>query len=175
MTTLLKRMHEVLRVRNWTAREWSRQAGLREETHVGTIMRRLKKMPHGDALKGEVATYVKLASAARVSLDWLLLGEGQMELLDGNSAAEGGSAGHAAQAKAPILIVGSDDAYPSRPAVLVAAQLLGAFSPQAIRSVAAMNPEQDPGVRYWLQMLGIEHDRLAGQTPPEPAVDRSKK
>lgn len=141
-------METVLKLRGWSGREWARRAELAEESHVTTLMRRMREQP--DRLAGDVETYTKLAAAAGVSLDWLLLGRG----VPG----------------APAAIVPDDARYPTRPGVLVMAHWLGIPKP-VIEAVANHEgPERDPGVFYWLALLNLKHSEV-GQTlalPPKP-------
>jgi hypothetical protein len=146
--SLLERMQECLDSHGWTAREWARRAGLREPTHVSTIMRRLRE-GDSDRLVGDIETFAKLAEAAGWSLDYLVLGRGSPHAL--------------------TVEVRDDPRYPSRARVLVAAHWLG-FSEAAVRALLEHNPESDPGTDYWLRVLQTEQLKL----PPSPAKKARK-
>jgi alkanesulfonate monooxygenase SsuD/methylene tetrahydromethanopterin reductase-like flavin-dependent oxidoreductase (luciferase family) len=141
--SLLERMQECLDTHGWTAREWARRAGLREPTHVSTIMRRLRE-GDSDRLVGDIETFAKLAEAAGWSLDYLILGRGSPHAL--------------------TVEVRDDPRYPSRARVLVAAHWLG-FSEAAIRALLEHNPESDPGTDYWLRVLQTEQLKLPPAAP----------
>jgi hypothetical protein len=136
--SLLERMQECLDSHGWTASEWARRAGLRERTHVSTLMRRLRE-GDSDRLVGDIETFAKLAEAAGWSLDYLVLGRGSPYAM--------------------TVEVRDDPRYPSRARVLVAAHWLG-FSEAAIRSLLEHNPETDPGADYWLRLLQAEQLKL---------------
>lgn len=132
---VLERMTEVLSMHRWSRREWARRAGLAEESHVGTLMRRMEDDPEG-RLAGDIETYTRLAAAAHVSLDWLLLGRGTPHGL--------------------IVEVAEDPRYPSRARVLAVAHW-GGISEAAIRATLAHNePETDPGAAFWMQFLALK-------------------
>lgn len=136
--TVLDRMHAVLKMRGWSRREWARRAGLAEETHVGGLMLRMKEDPN--RLAGDIETYTKLAEAASVSLDWLLLGRGTPNGM--------------------TVDVADDPKYPSRARILAIAHWAG-FGEATIRAALAHNdPPTDPGPTYWLQFLHLKQLEL---------------
>lgn len=143
--TLLERMQFVLDSKGWSGREWARQAGLSEENHVNNLMLRMRKDTEG-RLAGDIETYAKLAKAAGVSLDWLVLGRG-----------------------VPVgdaLEISDDPKYPSRARVVVVAYWLG-FPEPVIRAVLDHDaPSVDPGPDYWLRLLQLKQAELAAPGPP---------
>jgi transcriptional regulator with XRE-family HTH domain len=140
VVTLLERMHFVLKSKGWSGREWARRAGLSEENHVNALMLRMKNDAEG-RLAGDIETYAKLAKAAGVSLDWLVLGRG-----------------------VPVgdaIEVSDDPRYPSRARVVVVAYWLG-FPEAVIRAVLDHDaPSVDPGPDYWLRLLQLKQAELA--------------
>lgn len=136
--SLLQRMREVMADTGWSAREWARRAGLPEESHVNTIMRRLRAKGGDDPKAMDLVTATKLAQAANVSLDWLALGRGT----------KGGG-------WSPIQ---PDPAYPSRAVAVVAARLAG-WPRDGIDRVLRMNAfAADPGLEVWMGLLRAECD-----------------
>jgi len=134
--TILDRMKAVLGMRGWSRRRWSREAGLAEETHVGGLMKRMESDP--DRLAGDINTYTKLADAAHVSLDWLLLGRGTPNGM--------------------TIEVTDDPKYPTRARVIAAAHWTGIFGEAAIRAALAHNePATDPGAEFWLRFLQLHN------------------
>lgn len=150
VVTLLERMQFVLDSKGWSGREWARQAGLSEENHVNNLMLRMRKDTEG-RLAGDIETYAKLAKAASVSLDWLILGRG----------APTGDA----------LEISDDPKYPSRARVVVVAYWLG-FSEAIIRAVLDHDgPDVDPGPDYWLRLLQLKQAELSAPgAPPAPKL-----
>lgn len=142
-------MEIVLSTRGWSKRHWAELAGLAESGHVGGLMRRMKKDP--SRLAGDITTYAKLAQAAGVSLDWLVLGRGEPFGL------------------APFT---PDDAkYPSRARVIAAARLLGRYTDEVIGAVLAHDdPAVDPGVEYWMSLLDLKRAELPAPRPSRPAT-----
>jgi hypothetical protein len=149
--TVRDRMQFVLDTKGWSAREWARRAGLKEEGHVGGLIRRMKKAPA--RLAGDIGTYAKLADAASVSLDWLVLGRGQP---DGIAAS-----------------VAEDEQFPSRARVIVAARLLFFDEPgidAVIEAVCSQNDlRSDPGTDYWRQLVDLKRAELRVPSPSRPA------
>lgn len=133
--SLLERMREVMRMRQWSEREWARRAGLKEEANVNQIMRALRKDADAEKIAGTAAVWVALARAAGVSLDWLLTGRGSPHSF--------------------TVDVHDDPRYPSRARVIGVAHLLG-FSEAAISALLDHTPERDPGPDYWLRLLQAE-------------------
>jgi hypothetical protein len=129
--TLLERMEETLRDRfKGNARAWAKAAGLSEETHVSTALRRLRENPEHQP---KVETLDALALSAGVSFEWLATGRGS---------------------KLPTT-VGPDPLYPSRSQAVSAARLLG-LPESAIATVAAVDDlASDPGAEYWLQRIQL--------------------
>lgn len=146
--SMLARIEQVLTARGWSRREWSRQAGLTEESHLAGIMRRLRA---GDAGMS-TTTLAALATAANVSLDWLVFGRGEM------------TPGHPPPAEL------YDPEYPSRAVAVAAARVLG-YSERVIREVMLIRGfAVDPGVEFWIQQLHSAHARaLADAEPHESA------
>lgn len=70
---LAKRLRSILVEMDWTGRELARQAGLKSESHVSTILK------SGDA---KVGTLVKIAEAGRVRFEWLAIGVGERRSAD---------------------------------------------------------------------------------------------
>lgn len=150
MKTLVERMQFVLDANDWSAREWARRAKLAEESHVGILMRRMAKQP--DRLAGDIETYAKLAAAASVSLDWLVLGRGTPNGL--------------------VVEIADDPRYPSRARVAAAAHWLG-FGEAVIRAVLTHNePAIDPGYDYWLRLLQLKQIELARALPAPESEQR---
>lgn len=141
-------MEVVLTAKGWSKRRWAELAGLAESGHVGGLMRRMKKEP--GRLAGDITTYAKLAAAAGVSLDWLVLGRGTPD----------GLADFAEE----------DLRYPSRARVIVAARLLGRYSAEVIAAVLAHNdPPSDPGVEFWIALLDLKRAEAPAPRPtPRP-------
>lgn len=73
LTTLEERLRSVMKSKGWTQREWPEKAGLSHGA-ISSFFSRAQKDPdatmHGSALK-------KLATAADISLAWLVSGEGE--------------------------------------------------------------------------------------------------
>ena len=133
--SLLKRMREVLSERGWDESEWAIEAGLRERTHVSTILRRLEAKPESSV---DMKTLIALADAAGVTLDWLATGREPKYR----------------------AVSEKDPRYPSRGQAIAAARLIG-IPEHVIAAVANVDDlSQDPGAAYWLQRL-----MLAAQEP----------
>lgn len=148
MDTVISRMRLVMDLRGWSEREWCRQAGVKEESNVNKLIKRMSEDP--TKVAGDANTFAKLAKGAGVSLDWLLLGIG---------------------APTPESIdFTTHDHYPTRPRVLLGAFIMG-FPRAAIDAVLAHNgPESDPGWEYWVRLLQVEQTKLAApsiQHPPQ--------
>lgn len=143
---LRERMLQVLDWKHWSDRQWAREAKLSEETHVTQIIRRLTKNPDAGV---DARTLEKLAIAAKVSLDWLVLGHGT-----------------------PEIFIDAD--YPSRGPAVTAARTLG-YSERAISEVLAMTGfPGDPGVDFWMAQLQAAHLRhdTPGMHPPRRRKNR---
>lgn len=142
-------MELVLSTKKWSKRHWAELAGLAESGHVGGLMRRMKKDPL--RLAGDITTYAKLADAAGVSLDWLVLGRGTPEGL--------------------AVSTPEDPRYPSRARVIVAARLLGRYSDEVIAAVLAHDaPASDPGVEYWMSLLDLKRAESPTTRPSWPSA-----
>lgn len=151
VVTLLERIESVLKDKGWSASEWARRAKLSERSHVNTIIQRLRANP---AAKTDGQTLAKLAEAADVSLDWLVLGRGTKD--------------------GAFVRIDPDPRYPSRAIAVVAATLAG-WRSDAIEKVRAMDGfAADPGVQTWLGLIQAEHEGLR-LLPPGPAEDRRKR
>lgn len=144
---LLDRILTVLEDNGWSETEWSRRAGLKEATHVSTLIRRLRGNPNATL---DAQTAAKLADAANVSLDWLLLGRGT----------KGGA----------YIVAQADARYPTRGVAIAAGWTFG-YKPEAIKRVLCVEhfPE-DPGLEYWLALLKAENE-IAGRLLPAPPDD----
>ncbi len=151
METVLDRMEIVLTATGWSKRHWAERAGLAESGHVGGLMRRMKLNP--DRLAGDITTYAKLAAAAGVSLDWLVLGRGTP---NGIAAA-----------------VEEDSKYPSRARVVVAARLLGRYSDEVISAILAHNdPSSDPGIEFWVALLDLKRAEAPAPNPSSRPISK---
>lgn len=148
METVIDRMKIVMDLRGWSQREWCRRAGITEESNVNKLIKRMKDDP--SRVAGDMNTFAKLASAAGVSLDWLVLGVGDP--------------------MPDTVEFESDDQYPTRPRVLLGAYIMG-FPRAAIDAVLAHDePLTDPGLEYWVRLLQLEQAKLAAlgsQHPPQ--------
>lgn len=142
--SLRERLESVLEDKGWSAREWARLAGLKEPSHVNTMLRRLRQNPDATF---EEETLAKLAAAADVSLDWLQLGRGTK---DGS-----------------FTKIEPDPVYPSR-AIAIAAATLAGWRREAIDTVRGMGGfAKDPGLQVWLGLIESEHVG-ARLLPPGP-------
>jgi len=137
-------MQEVMRLRGWNQSQWAKAAELKERSNVNKIIKRIKKTGE---VSGDMKTFVKLADAAKVSLDWLLLGRGQ-----------------------PVpagFDVPEDGKYPARPGIVFVGQILG-FPQEALDFVLAFDAGPcDPGTDYWLQLLLGKRNELTVRQPPQ--------
>lgn len=134
--TAAERFRQIMDWTGWSAREWARRAGLREESHVNRLISRLENEPDAAV---NVDTLARLADAAKVSLDWLWLGRG----LPG------------------AIVEGSDDPrYVSRGKIISALWLMG-YPPEVGESLLTENGfVDDPGVEYWLDRARTEARRI---------------
>lgn len=131
---LLERIEQILHDRNWSAAEWTRRAGLKEKSHLSTLIDRLRKNPKATL---DLRTAAALADAAGISLDWLALGRGSQHGI--------------------VLLAQNDPVYPSRGIAVTAAKIFG-YRPEAISKVLAVKSfPDDPGLDYWLALLKAEH------------------
>lgn len=73
--SLADRIRWILETRELTQEQYSDRCGFSQPTHVGSIMYRLRNDP-GYADKMQLDTYQKLAHGGRVSLYWLMFGDG---------------------------------------------------------------------------------------------------
>lgn len=147
MDTVISRMRLIMELKGWSEREWCRLAGIKEESNLNKLIKRMSEDP--TTISGDAKTFAKLAKAAGISLDWLLLGVGvpTPESIDFTT----------------------DDHYPTRPRVLLGAFIIG-FPRAAIDAALVHNePESDPGWDYWVRFLQVEQAKLtalaAKQTP----------
>lgn len=149
--SLLDRMQFVLDMHpGWSARDWARAAKLKEESHVGTIMTRLRHNPAGTV---STKTLAALAKGGGVSAEWLATGRGTptgayVMLSDGDT----------------------DPVYPSRGKAVAGARVFG-WDLGAIAKVQEVNSfDSDPGLNYWLRLLEAEHEaairNLPSSAPP---------
>lgn len=147
---LLERIETILENKGWSAREWCRRAGLKEISHLTSLMGRLRENPEATM---DLRTAAKLADAAHVSLDWLALGRGSPE--------------------GAVVLAEPDPRYPSRGVAVAAARIFG-YGLDAIARVQSVDSfAQDPGKEYWLAALRAEHE--AGARPAPPPKGRPKK
>lgn len=146
MDTVIERMQFVMDLKGWSQREWCRQASIIEESNVNKLIKRMREDP--SRVAGDINTFAKLASAAGVSLDWLVLGVGTPT--------------------SSTMEFSSDDRYPTRPRVLLGAFIMG-FPREAIDAVLAHDgPAVDPGWEYWVRMLQVEQTKLAAPMTKHP-------
>jgi hypothetical protein len=147
---LAERMEEVLAWKDWSAREWSRRAGLQEETHVTQIIRRFRADPEGASV--DAGVLAALARAANVSLDWLWFGRG-LPTVSG-------------------IDLAPDPKYSTRAIAVAAAKLYGFRSEAVARVMAEDRFAEDPGLDYWRARLEAEN---AAVVPAEPSSRRRKR
>ena len=149
--SLLDRMQFVLDMHpGWSTRDWARAAGLKEESHVATIIGRLRSNPRGTV---STQTLELLAKGGGVSAEWLATGRGT-------------PTGAFVMANEP------DPVYPSRGPAVAGARVFG-WDARAIEKVRAMRGfPDDPGFKYWLRLLEAEHEaairNLPSSAPPAP-------
>lgn len=144
MKTPLERIRWVMKDKGWSERKWANEAKLKEPSNVNKLIRRLIAKP--GEVPGDIKTFVKLADAAGVSLDWLLLGRGTPY----------------AESTVP-----DDPKYPTRARVVLIGRLMD-FPKAAIDAVLAFDAgDQDPGRDYWLQLLLGK--RAEFSLPPRPS------
>lgn len=149
---LLERLEWVLEEKGWKPGHWARLAGLKERTHVNTIMRRLRDKPESTL---DMETAAKLAMAADVSLDWLALGRGSPAGL--------------------LIKPESDPRYPTRATAVVGARIFG-WNESAVAKVLAVDGfSEDPGLDYWLALLKAEHEGSRKLLPPPSGASRGKR
>ncbi len=130
MKTPLERIRWVMNDKQWSERKWAAEAKLKEPSNLNKLIKRLKDRP--DEVPGDIKTFVKLADAAGVSLDWLLLGRG-------TPYAE--------------PVVADDPKYPTRAKIVMIGRLMD-FPQAAIDAVLAFDAgATDPGRDYWLRLL----------------------
>lgn len=129
--TLLDRIRLVMQMKGWNESQWAKLAELKERSNVNKLIKRLEANP--GEIVGDLKTFAKLAKAAGVSLDWLVLGRGSADLV--------------------TFTVVDDPKYPTRPNVIFAGYILR--MPQAaIDAVQAVDAgPTDPGRDYWLHLL----------------------
>jgi hypothetical protein len=128
--TPLDRMRWVMKARGWNESQWAKAAQLKERSNVNKILKRIEDTGE---ISGDMRTFVKLAAAAEVSLDWLLLGRGAPQVAS--------------------LSLPDDPKYPARMGVLLAGFFLG-VSKEVLDAVVAFDPgPADPGTDFWLQLL----------------------
>ncbi len=131
METPLDRIRWVMKARNWSESQWAKEAGLKERSNVNKLIKRMVENP--GEIVGDMKTIAKLAEAAKVSLDWLVLGRGAAAIAS--------------------FSVPDDPQYPTRPSVLVAGHIMG-FPGEAIAAVQTFDAGPvDPGADFWLQLL----------------------
>lgn len=142
--TPLKRMKKAMKMRGWNESQWAAAAGLKERSHVNKL---LKRIAETGEVAGDMKTFVKLADAANVSLDWLLLGRGQPVPVD--------------------LAVTEDAKYPTRASVVWVGKILDL--PQDVVDFV-LNFDagpSDPGADFWLQLLLGKRNELAVRKSPQ--------
>lgn len=72
---IARRIQEIARERGWTLREFARRANL-PSGYVGTLVSRIRRTPNTGI---EAETLRKIANGARVSLEWLVSGDGERD------------------------------------------------------------------------------------------------
>jgi len=154
--TLYDRMKRVIAMHpGWTTRHWARAAGLAEESHVYTIMQRLRRNPEATV---SVRTLAALAEGADVPFEWLSTGKGDP--------------------RSTWIRIDPDPMYPTRAQAIVAARLLG-WDSRAIAKVSSVsNLPTDPGLDYWRRLIEAQHvalprDALTGPLPIAIRADGS--
>lgn len=151
--SLLDRMQYVLDMHpGWSARDWARASHLKEESHVGTIMSRLRQNPTASV---STKTLAALAAGGGVSAEWLATGRGTPT-----------------GAYVMLSDADADPKYPSRGKAIAGALLFG-WDLRAIEKVRAVDGfAEDPGLKYWLALLEAEHEaalrNLPSTAPPGP-------
>lgn len=146
MKTPLERIRWVMKDKGWSERKWATEAKLKEPSNLNKLIKRLKERP--DEVPGDIKTFVKLADAAGVSLDWLLLGRGQP--YTGPSIAD-------------------DPKYPTR-AIVVAAGRMMDFPQAAIEALLAFDAgPDDPGRDYWFRLLDGKRTEFSLPQLPKPS------
>lgn len=149
--SLLERMQYVLEMHpGWSARDWARASGLKEESHVTTTMRRLREKPDATV---STKTLAALARGGGVSAEWLSTGRGT-------------------PTGAYVMVNEPDRRYPTRGQAVAGARLFG-WDLRAIAKVQAIDDfPDDPGLKYWLARLEAEHEAairdLPSSAPPGP-------
>ena len=144
MKTPLERIRWVMKERGWNESQWAKAAQLKERSNLNKLIRRLIARP--GEVPGDIKTFVKLADAARVSLDWLLLGRGTPEI---------------------DSVVPDDPKYPTRARVVLIGKLLD-FPQAAIDAVLTFDAgPNDPGREYWLGLLLGKRAELSIPQPPK--------
>jgi hypothetical protein len=147
--TPLERIRWVMKERGWNESQWAKAAQLKERSNLNKLIKRLIARP--GEVPGDIKTFVKLADAANVSLDWLLLGRGTPDV-DGATT------------------VLDDSKYPTRSRVVLIGRLLD-FPDAAIDAVIKFDAgDADPGRDFWLQLLlGKRAEFSIVRPPPEPS------
>lgn len=114
-TAIAGRIVTVAKDRGWTLREFARRAKL-PKGYIGTLMYRIRRNPDTGI---ETETLRKIATGAKVSLEWLITGEGTR---DATAAPE-------VPAMAPDPITASE-----------ALRLVESLDPRLLRALARMQP-----------------------------------
>lgn len=142
--TALQRMQRVMEMHGWSESKWAEKAELKERSNLNKIIKRMRETGE---VSGDMKTFVRLADAAGVSLDWLLLGRGL-------------------PVPASLGVI-DDGKYPTRPAVLFVGQLLG-FPQEVIDFLKAFDAgADDPGADFWLQLLLGKRNEVAARQPSQ--------
>jgi DNA-binding Xre family transcriptional regulator len=118
--TIRERLERIMKSRGWTRREWARIAKIPENS-VNVALGRSTDEKAGIG----VVQLGKLCSAAHISIDWVVYGQGE-----------------------PIRLE-PDPMYPTRTTALAAAFLSGQRLANVDEILAIRDLPQDPGVSYW--------------------------
>jgi hypothetical protein len=140
-TSLLDRIQWILEHRNLTHEKLAKQAGFESRTQASSIMSRLKVDPEYPG-KMSFRTYERLAKGGRVSLHWLVFGEGKPDQSD------------------VAQLIPTTFKFPN---FTTAMQYEGArWQESTIRTVMLMNWTKDKEPKVWTQILDeLESDMSA--------------
>lgn len=147
------RIQEVLKKHGWSARAWSRKAGLGEAT-VTAIRTRLREAgADADEVSGNVDTLKKLAKAAGVSYAWLT-GENKEPKVERDDA------------EPP-----AGDLYPNR---TLALKVLGARLHPGARDVveSTVPADGDKPIDAWLDLAKVWHRRAIEEERQLATIER---
>lgn len=149
MAGFVERLRWAMQIRQWSARELARRAGM-QETHVSSIIRRLETKPAADI---EVSTVVRLARATGLTIEWLATGEGDV-----------------------WQVYAAPDVYPMRQRATRAARELG-LSEEGIASVLGetVHDGETKSARWWFDRMQARHVLYAPEETITPGVGTRRK